>query len=161
MKRWICTLLAALTMLGLCACSSEKAAISETQPATEVPAVNEPTTIRSIKILAIGNSFSVDAMQHLYTVMKAEGVEEIVLGNLYIGGCPLDKHNANAKSGEKNYKFYKNTTGEWQTFPSMVSLLEGLQNEQWDVITLQQGSAKSGIADTYQPHLDELIAFVN
>ena len=158
MKRLFALLLCAALVLGLCACGETQTPEAST---TEVPSTNAPTTVKSLKILAIGNSFSVDAMQHLYTIAKSEGVEEIILGNLYIGGCPVDKHNANAKSGEAAYKYYKNTTGEWQTWPSMVSLLHGLQDEQWDIITMQQGSAKSGIADSYQPHLDELIAFVN
>lgn len=157
MKKLFALLLTVSLVLGLCACGAQEPAPTETEP----PATNAPTTIKSIKILAIGNSFSVDAMTHLYTVLKAEGVQEIVLGNLYIGGCPLDKHNANAKSGEANYKYYKNTTGQWETYPSMVSLLYGLQDEEWDVITMQQGSAKSGIADSYQPDLDELVAFVS
>ena len=159
MKKLTALLMCLCLVLCLCACGAEPAA--PTVETTEVPSTNAPTTIRSVKILAIGNSFSVDAMQHLYTVMKAEGVEEIVLGNLYIGGCPLDKHNANAKSGEQAYKYYKNTTGEWQTYPSLVSLEYGIQDESWDIITMQQGSAKSGIADEYQPYLNELIAFVN
>ena len=155
MKRLIAFFLCLTLVLGLCACGAAPIT-AETEP----PSTNAPTTIKTLKVLAIGNSFSVDAMQHLYTVAKSEGVEEIVLGNLYIGGCPLDKHAANAKSGEKVYKYYKNTTGEWQTYPSMVSLLEGVTDEDWDLITMQQGSAKSGIADEYQPHLDELVAFV-
>ena len=159
MKKLCALLLCAALVLGLCACGGETG--TPEASTTEVPATNAPTTVKSLKVLAIGNSFSVDAMQHLYTIAKSEGVEEIILGNLYIGGCPVDKHNANAKSGEAAYKYYKNTTGEWQTWPSMVSLLHGLQDEQWDIITMQQGSAKSGIADSYQPHLDELIAFVN
>lgn len=159
MKKLCVFLLCAALVLGLCACGGETG--TPEASTTEVPTTNAPTTVKSLKVLAIGNSFSVDAMQHLYTIAKSEGVEEIILGNLYIGGCPVDKHNANAKSGEAAYKYYKNTTGEWQTWPSMVSLLHGLQDEQWDIITMQQGSAKSGIADSYQPHLDELIAFVN
>lgn len=159
-KKLIAIFLAVCLVMGLCACTNG-ATPADTTPAETEPAENNPTTIRSIKILAIGNSFSVDAMQHLYTVMKAEGVEEIVLGNLYIGGCPLDKHNANAKSGEKAYKYYKNTTGEWQTYPNMVSILEGIQDEEWDVITMQQGSAKSGVPESYEPDLTELIAFVS
>ena len=155
MKRLIAFFLCLTLVLGLCACGAAPIT-AETEP----PSTNAPTTIKTLKVLAIGNSFSVDAMQHLYTVAKAEGVEEIVLGNLYIGGCPLDKHAANAQSGEKVYKYYKNTTGEWQTYPSMVSLLEGVTDEDWDLITMQQGSAKSGIADEYQPYLDTLIAFV-
>lgn len=159
MKKLCAFLLCAALVLGLCACGGETG--TPEASTTEVPATNAPTTVKSLKVLAIGNSFSVDAMQHLYTIAKSEGVEEIILGNLYIGGCPVDKHNANAKSGEAAYKYYKNTTGEWQTWPSMVSLLHGLQDEQWDIITMQQSSPKSGIADSYQPHLDELIAFVN
>ena len=158
MKKPMAFLLCALLVLSLWGCSAGSADPSTTQ--AEVPSTNPPTTIKSVKILAIGNSFSVDAMQHLYTVLKAEGVQEIILGNLYIGGCPLDKHSANAASGEQNYKYYKNTTGQWETYPSMVSLQYGVRDEQWDIITMQQGSAKSGIAKEYQPYLDSLIAFV-
>ena len=125
MKRLFAFFLCFALIFGLCACSAAPA-----EP--ETPSTNAPTTIKTLKVLAIGNSFSVDAMQHLYTVAKSEGVEEIVLGNLYIGGCPLDKHAANAKSGEKNYKYYKNTTGEWQTYPSMLSLLEGVTDEDFE-----------------------------
>lgn len=156
MKKLFALFLCLTLLLGLCACGAAPAP-AETEP----PSTNAPTTVKTLKVLAIGNSFSVDAMQHLYTVARVEGVDEIVLGNLYIGGCPLDKHAANAASGEKVYKYYKNTTGEWQTYPSMVSLLEGVADEEWDIITMQQGSAKSGIAAEYQPYLDALIAFVN
>ena len=171
MKRLIALLLTLVLTLGLCACSGAQsgettgttgtAPTAETETAqTEPPATNAPTTIKSLKILAIGNSFSVDAMQHLYTVAKAEGVEEIVLGNLYIGGCTLDTHLTKAVSGARDYKFYTNTNGEWVTTPA-TSLLEGLQSEDWDIITMQQGSSKSGIAEEYQPYLEQLIDYVN
>ena len=42
-----------------------------------------------LRILAIGNSFSQDAVeQYLYELLKAEGIEAII-GNMYIGGCSL------------------------------------------------------------------------
>ena len=47
---------------------------------------------KSVKILAIGNSFSDDAMEHLAVILKGAGVENISLGNLYIGGCSLETH---------------------------------------------------------------------
>lgn len=159
MKKLISLILAMLLVLGLCACGSPVAEQQETQ--TEPPATNPPTTIKSLKVLAIGNSFSVDAMEHLYTIAKAEGVSEIVLGNLYIGGCPLDKHAANSISGAAAYKYYKNTTGDWALNPQPFTLLQGIQDEQWDIITMQQSSGNSGLTDTYQPHLDTLISFVN
>ena len=52
-----------------------------------------------LKILTIGNSFSVDCMEYVYQIAKAAGVEKVKLGNLYqpgfldTGSLPLDhKH---------------------------------------------------------------------
>ena len=85
---------------------------------------------KTLKVLAIGNSFSVDSMTYLYDIAKAEGVEEIILGNLYIGGCSLQTHASNASSGSASYKYYKNTTGEWTETPS-VSMWTALKDEEW------------------------------
>ena len=46
-------------------------------------------SLSSLYILAIGNSFSVDAMQYLYQILQELGYRDIYLGNLYIGGCTL------------------------------------------------------------------------
>ena len=47
---------------------------------------------RTIRVLAIGNSFSEDAVeQYLYELGQDAGVD-FVIGNLYIGGCPLQRH---------------------------------------------------------------------
>ena len=45
--------------------------------------MEEPTIPKSIKILAIGNSFSDDATEHLFGILKDAGVEEVIIGNLY------------------------------------------------------------------------------
>lgn len=58
-----------------------------------------------LKILTIGNSFSVDCMQFVYEIAQAAGVEKVKLGNLYISGCSLEKHLTNAKSDAKAYTF--------------------------------------------------------
>ena len=44
-----------------------------------------------MKILAIGNSFSEDAMYYLKNIADADGVE-VKAVNLYIGGCNLERH---------------------------------------------------------------------
>ena len=115
---------------------------------------------KSLKILAIGNSFSVDAMQYLYQIAESAGVKEIVLGNLYIGGCSLERHLKNAKEGICDYTYYKNTNGEWTTTEDF-SIDEGIKDEDWDVITMQQSSGVSGIPESYENTLTELIDFVN
>ena len=156
MKRKMAFFLCTVLLLGLCACNSQPAV---KVPDDDAPKTNPPTTLKILKVLAIGNSFSVDAMEHLYAVAKAEGVEEVVLGNLYIGGCTIATHASNAQSNAAKYRYYKNTDGQW-TQTEGYTLLSGLQDEQWDLITLQQGSASSGQVETYSASLDKLIAYV-
>ena len=120
------------------------------------------STPNTFKILAIGNSFSQDALQHLYQIAAAGGADEIVLANLYIGGCSLETHWDNAEHNLTCYKYEKNVEGKWKT-KNYKTLLYGLQDEEWDVITLQQVSDLSGMAHTYNEKdaLQNLIAYVN
>lgn len=155
MKRILSFLMCALLAVGMFSGCAQRGTVGA---ATE-PAPTQPP-MKTLKVLAIGNSFSVDAMTHLYAVAQAEGVEEIVLGNLFVGGCTLKMHTGYIENGEAPYRYYKNTTGTWESTEGFT-LLQGLQDEQWDIITMQQGSPGSGLVDTYQPYLDKLIAYVN
>lgn len=101
-----------------------------------------------VKILAIGNSFSQDAVeQYLYDLAKAAGID-VIIGNMYIGGCDLDKHYANMQSDAAAYEYRKVVAGE-KTNRKGVRLSEALSDESWDYISLQQSSGKSGKYDTY------------
>ncbi len=111
----------------------------------------------SIKILAIGNSFSVDAMEYLYNICADAGIENIVLGNLYIGGCSLDKHWQNIKSNTAAYEYYKNTDGKW--ISSSNSIAYAVSENDWDYITLQQVSQSTGVAETYGK-LDKILSWL-
>lgn len=113
---------------------------------------------KSIKILAIGNSFSIDAMEYLWHILRAGGVEEIVLGDLYIGGCPVSLHAQNIREDAHTYIYLKNTDGVWHETPH-ASLTDGLLDEDWDIITLQQASHDSGLPETYAP-MDEVLSYV-
>ena len=112
---------------------------------------------KSIKILAIGNSFSQDAMEYLYDLLKAAGVEHISLGNLYIGGCSIDTHYNNSQTGANNYTYYYNTHGRWNSFKTNIGF--GVTDEDWDIVTIQQASHDSGKIDTYA-NLGKLIDYV-
>ena len=131
---------------------------SETESDENTPSYNEVP--KSLKILAIGNSFSVDAMEYLYQVAESAGVEEIVLGNLYIGGCNLASHKKHAEDDDSAYTYYKNTSGTWQTTPN-TSFSAGLTDEDWDVITLQQVSGSSGLPETYGNDLEILLYYAD
>lgn len=113
---------------------------------------------RSIKILAIGNSFSIDAMEYLWHILRAGGVEEVVLGDLFIGGCPVDLHAQNIKDDAHTYIYLKNTDGVWRETPE-ASLTDGLLDEDWDIVTLQQASHDSGLPETYVRQ-DEVLDYI-
>lgn len=114
--------------------------------------------IQPLKILAIGNSLSVDAMEYLWNICHASGIGDPILGNLHIDGCSLQMHWKNIQEATPGYLYYKNTGGIWSSHPK-TALLQALTEEQWDVITLQQSSGSSGISSTYLP-LRNILSFV-
>ena len=109
-----------------------------------------------LKILAIGNSFSTDAMEYVYQVAKDAGVENIKLGNMFIGGCSLATHLDNAINNKNAYTFYTNTSGTWSSTGGK-SIKYAVESDDWDFITFQQVSGYSGVADSY----DDLVDLIN
>ena len=104
-----------------------------------------------MKVLFIGNSFSEDATKYL----EAIGGGELYVRNLYIGGCPLSLHARNIHTDEQPYS-YQVSCNEIRK----SSLREGLLDDEWDIVSIQQVSHESGLIDTYEPYITELIAFV-
>lgn len=115
---------------------------------------------KNVKILAIGNSFSDNAMRYLYPIFSAFGAQNIVLGNLYIGGCTLATHAGNAKQDAPAYEYRKNTSGTFVTTPE-TKMSDAIKDEKWQVITMQQASGVSGMLETYNGDIDYLTAYVN
>lgn len=150
MKKHLCL------FLLLCLSPSATACHKPEAPAPEDPL---PEPGKSISILAIGNSFSVDGMYYLYDILRDAGAEEIVLGNLYIGGCTLEKHAGSFSANSAAYTYYKNTDGNWTTTASYQPL-DALDERDWDVITLQQASGLSGKPESYSPYLDQILTVV-
>lgn len=113
-----------------------------------------------LKILAIGNSFSMDGMEYVAQIAADLGYKNIRLGNLVIGGCPLSLHAQNAKNDAPAYRYFITTNGIWEEVPD-YKMSDAILSEDWDFITMQQASGFSGVLDTYTaPDLTELIAYV-
>ena len=105
---------------------------------------------RTLRILALGNSFSVDGFHYLYQMAESAG-SDVGIGNLYASACSLSTHWKNAEQDLGAYTYYKisdETDGAWGSARE-VSIAQALQDEQWDVVTLQQASAVSGVSDSY------------
>lgn len=115
---------------------------------------------KTVKILAIGNSFSQDAVeQYLFELAEAEGIP-VIIGNMYIGGCSLERHVKNARENAAAYAYRKVNLDGKKVEKRKMTLEKALADEEWDYVSLQQVSALSGIYDTYTADLPELIAYV-
>ena len=117
------------------------------------------TACEDIKILAIGNSFSVDGTEYLWDVLTDAGIENVTVGNLYIGGCTLNTHWTNISTDKEAYTYYKNTTGSW-TETADYKVSTALLEEDWDIITVQQSSKYSGMPDYYN-NLTNVLNYLN
>lgn len=157
MKQWISVLLFLVFLLSCAGCAGPQENPAQTNTPTD-PA--KPLFEgKTLKLLAIGNSFSNDTTEYLYDIAQAEGLTDIVIGRLYFGGCSLERHAKNASTNNPEYTYYKNTTGKWESTAN-ATILQSIQDEDWDIITLQQSSGKSGQPETYRDNLQQLVSYV-
>ena len=114
--------------------------------------------IDGLNVLMIGNSFSEDTVRWVYDIAKDLGIENVNVCNMYIGGCSIDTHYANAVNNRANYDFqvYKNGTWEHNTGKT---LQYGIKYANWDYISLQQSSGVSGVYTSYA-NLQNLMDYV-
>lgn len=104
----------------------------------------------ALKILAIGNSFSIDTMSYAYDVAKSLGIKNVTLGNLVIGGCVIDTHYENIVNDKAKYKYYYNDNGTWSSTDNYDQKIStAIASDNWDFISVQQGSSESGLSSTY------------
>ena len=108
-----------------------------------------------MKVLAISNSFGVDANRYLHQIARADGVD-IQVATLYVGGCSLERHYRNMIGDRREYELYYNgmATGFF------VTMEEALLSRLWDVVTLQQASFASPIPASYEPYATRLYDYV-
>lgn len=111
---------------------------------------------KSIKIIMIANSFGDDTIQWVHEIGDDLGID-FTIANLYIGGCVLATHLSNLKNDSKAYEFrvYDKTTKKWNTQYS-TAISTALASDDWDYVSLQQGSYASGQAYTYDT-IDEIM----
>lgn len=112
----------------------------------------------TIRVLAIGNSFSEDAVeQNLYELALESGVN-LVIGNAYRGGQSLKAHWQAVTEGQSTLEYRKVVDGR-RTTDLNRALSTIIADEPWDYITFQQVSHESGLYSTFEPYLSNLIAY--
>ena len=125
------------------------------------PSGEEPGTL---KVLMIGNSFSISCLRHLPQVAKDRGVD-LDLASLYIGGCSLKRHWENVEKGRKDssfrpYRFDRVVKGEKTVDGASRNIPDALGIAKWDVVVVQQASHDSWREETYHPYGDNLVAYI-
>lgn len=122
--------------------------------------VSAALNARTLRILAIGNSFSRDAVeQNLHELAKADG-DTAIIGNLFIGGCSLERHSGNIRDDKHDYVYRKIGADGKMKEKKNTSIAEALKDDQWDYVSLQQASPISGMFEKYEPYLPGIIKYV-
>lgn len=121
---------------------------------------NQIGKAKTIKVLAIGNSFSVDAAEAYLDDIAKDAKVKMIIGNCNLGGCSLERHWSNAAGDSALYAYRKIINGDSTLFFNQT-LKQCLQEEDWDYITLQQVSYLSGIYDSFFPYITDLMNYIS
>lgn len=116
-------------------------------------------TSEPLKVLAIGNSFSMDAVeQNLHEIAAAADVR-MIIGNMYIGGCSIDRHVSNLESDSPSYSYRKISLEGVMTTTENYTLSKAIADEKWDYVSVQQVSQDSGVSSSFA-RLGDLINWI-
>lgn len=123
----------------------------------------------TLKVLMIGNSFSICVLKNLPDIVASIPGKRLLLASCYIGGCPLRRHLQNLVDGQKDpglkpYEIDVALTGEGPNVARapkrMGNILQEIPALPWDVVTIQQASHESWDYANYQPFAADLVAHV-
>ena len=111
-----------------------------------------------VRVLAIGNSFSQDAVeQYLWELANEAGVK-MIIGNAYRGGQGFQSHWIDVTEANNTFEYRKVQNGR-RTNKPRTALADIITDEPWQFITFQQVSQESGLTTTFEPYLTNLIQY--
>ena len=130
-------------------------------PLSVIQAATQKREENAIRILTIGNSHGNDSNWHLREVFQQHDPDrQVVVGVLYHSGCSVKMHVEYAAGNDPAYTYYKNVDGTWEA-EKEATMLDGLQDERWDIVVLQEVSYDLGYDPTFQnDNLQTLIDYV-
>ncbi len=111
-----------------------------------------------LHLLGIGNSFTENMLLHLPYLLPQNGSGELDVAYLYRPGATLEQYCEMMKKDERVCSLFEfdAETGLWQQ-TQHVRIDSVLALKKWDVITVQQASAVSGMYNTIKPNLEEVL----
>lgn len=115
---------------------------------------------KSLKILCLTSSFGLNTTELLYDIAVAEGVEDVTVARLYASGCTLKKH-VDSYNNDVGIYWYTKFTDEGKVSVYDAKLLDGLLDEDWDIIYIQQGAEQTPQLHTYEDYLDQFMEIIH
>lgn len=120
---------------------------------------------KPLRVLMIGNSFSLSVMKQLPAIVDAQNDHALDITSMYIGGCSLERHIAEYEKAKKDpehrpYAIDRYVTGQGRLERVKGNLIEMLDAPAYDVVTIQQASARSFVSAGWVPYGDQLVALV-
>lgn len=113
-----------------------------------------------LKVLALGNSFTIDAFRYLPDLMNEAGEDDVLIAMLPKAGASLKTHWNNHLEGASVYDDLQFVSHGSIVHRNINTVDGALAAADWDIIVFQQASHYSGLPDSYQPYLDDLITLV-
>ena len=114
-----------------------------------------PSNTQSLKILAIGNSFTEDAFDFLPDLIQSAKIKNITIAQLIHGGSSLKDHYKCYQENSATYYFLVRSD-QGAFVAQSYTLQQAITYTDWDIVVLQQLSCDAGRYQTYQPYLDNL-----
>ncbi|MBQ4153947.1 MAG: DUF4886 domain-containing protein [Clostridia bacterium] len=125
--------------------------------------LDDGVTEDTVKVLAIGNSYTNDATAMLPEIAMAEG-KDLRIAQATIGGSTLEKHYTNLTENNASYTFQYNDKGSdtYNKLSSKITLETALYTTDWDYVTIQQASPASSrdYATYFAPYLETVIGAI-
>ena len=138
------------------------------------------TKVKTIKVLAIGNSYSNNTTKYISRIADAtEGNTTVMAASLYFPGATLSQHIANIEQWESIFAdhtleetkqiFYSDTVPNSRKYECLTvdgkdikirSFYEAIRYADWDYITIQQSPDGCDNFATYEPYLVKLYDYI-
>ena len=109
-----------------------------------------------LRILAVGNSWSLNATNYVGNMMEELGYDTKICV-CYAGGATLQSYWQNIQSDKAAYELHTWENGEWSRPSTLYTYKDILLSDHWDIIFHQQQSGASGVYSSFQPYLNNII----
>lgn len=113
---------------------------------------------RTMRVLMVGNSFSLDSLQYLNDICRSANVK-VTLGIAYESNGSLGDILTKIRNNTPMNSYHKWIDNNY-TVTNDVLLDRVVTDEKWDIITYQQSSINSGNYTSFQPALNDVHTYV-